>query len=188
LTIRAEMAWLMSENGQSEEAEKEIARVVAAKPKDSKLLERAGDLFFKGKPAQAADYYKRSLEADPANNRARVQLGASLVRSMQIEAAMPVLADAISREPDNYAAHASTATALFKKEAVSEAARRIHLDHSCSSRGSASYYFLAISFDHLGDCEQALRAYKEFVRKPTRHRTKAKSKRRTRGRLNCNGL
>jgi tetratricopeptide (TPR) repeat protein len=91
--IRVEMACLMAENGQGEEAEKEITRVVAAKPADGKLLARAGDFFFKEKPAQAADYYKRSIEADPNNNRARVQLGASLVRSMQIEAALPVLGD-----------------------------------------------------------------------------------------------
>ena len=30
---------------------------------------------------------------------------------------------------------------------------------------AASYYFLAISFDRIGDCEQALRAYREFVRR-----------------------
>ena len=165
LTIRVEMACLMGENGQGEEAEKEIARVVAAKPRDSKLLARAGDFFFKEKPAQAADYYKRSMEADPKNNRARVQLGASLVRSMQIEAALPVLNDAISREPDNYAAHASLATALFKQKLYTEAAREFIWIIRVRPEVPASYYFLAISFDHLGDCQQAFRAYQEFVRR-----------------------
>jgi hypothetical protein len=28
-----------------------------------------------------------------------------------------------------------------------------------------SYYFLAISLDHLGECEQALKSYQEFVRR-----------------------
>ncbi len=163
--IRVEMACLMAENGQGEEAEKEITRVVAAKPKDSKLLARAGDFFFKEKPAQAADYYKRSLEADPNNNRARVQLGASLVRSMQIEAAVPVLGDAISREPDNYAAHASLATALFKQKQYPEAAREFIWIIRVRPEVPASYYFLAISLDHLADCEQASRAYQEFVRR-----------------------
>ena len=79
--IRAEMAGLMADNGQGEEGEKEIARVVAAKPADAKLLAKAGDFFFKEKPAQSADYYRRSLEANPNDNRVRVQLGASLVRS-----------------------------------------------------------------------------------------------------------
>ncbi len=163
--IRVEMACLMAENGQGEEAEKEITRVVAAKPTDGKLLARAGDFFFKEKPAQAADYYKRSIEADPNNNRARVQLGASLVRSMQIEAALPVLGDAISREPDNYAAHASLATALFKLKQYPEAAREFIWIIRVRPEVPASYYFLAISIDHLADCEQASRAYQEFVRR-----------------------
>lgn len=163
--IRVEMACLMAENGQGEEAEKEITRVVAAKPADAKLLARAGDFFFKEKPAQAADYYKRSIEADPNNNRARVQLGASLVRSMQIEAALPVLTDAISREPDNYAAHASLATALFKLKQYTEAAREFIWIIRVRPEVPASYFFLAISIDHLGDCEQASRAYQEFVRR-----------------------
>lgn len=165
LAIRVEMACLMGENGQADEAEKLIAPVVAAKPKDSKLLARVGDFFYKEKPAQAADYYRRSLEGDPKNNRARVQLGAALVRSMQIEAAMPVLTDAISREPDNYAAHASLATALFKQKSYAEAAREFIWIIRVRPEVSASYYFLAISFDHLGDCEQAARAYQDFVRR-----------------------
>jgi tetratricopeptide (TPR) repeat protein len=163
--IRMEMACLMGENGQGEEAEKEITRVVAARPTDSKLLARAGDFFFKEKPAQAAGYYKRSLEADPNNNRARVQLGASLVRSMQIEAALPVLEEAVSREPDNYGGHAALATALFKQRQYPEAAREFIWIIRARPEVPASYQFLAISFDHLGDCEQASRAYQEFARR-----------------------
>lgn len=171
--LRVEMACLMAENGQGEEAEKEIARVVAAKPADARLLARAGDLFFKEKPARAVDYYRRSIEADPKDNRVRVQLGASLVRSMQIEAALPVLTDAISREPDNYAAHASLATGLFKLKQFPEAAREFVWIIRVRPEVPASYYFLAISIDHLGDCEQAYKAYQEFVRRadPASHKS-----------------
>ena len=165
LATRIEMACLMGELGQGEEAEKEVARVVAAKPADARLLARAGDFYFKEKPAQAADYYRRSLEADPKDNRVRVQLGASLVRSMQIEAALPVLTDAITHEQDNYAAHASLATALFKLKQYPEAAREFIWIIRVRPEVAASYFFLAISIDHLGDCEQANRAYREFVRR-----------------------
>jgi tetratricopeptide (TPR) repeat protein len=163
--VRAEMAGLMADNGQGEEAEKEIARVVAAKPADAKLLGKVGDFFFKEKPAQAADYYTRSLEANPDDNRVRVQLGASLVRSTRYEAALPLLSDAIAREADNYAAHASLATALFKLKQYPEAAREFIWLIRTRPDVPASYYFLAISLDHLGDCAQALRGYQEFVRR-----------------------
>lgn len=165
LAVRAEMACLLADNGQGEEAEREISRVIAAKPNDARLLAKAGDLFFKEKPAAAADYYQRSIAADPNYNRARVQLGASLVRSMQYDAALPVLNEAIAREADNYAAHASLATTLFKLRRYQEAAGEFAWIIRARPEVTVSYYFLAISLDHLGDCEQAYRSYQEFVRR-----------------------
>jgi tetratricopeptide (TPR) repeat protein len=170
--VRAEMAYLMSENGQLEEAEKEIARVIAARPADAKLLARAGDLFYKEKPAIAADYYRRAVEADPEDIRARGQLGASLVRSLQTEAAVPVLAEVIARDPQNYPAHASLATALFKEKRFPEAAREFLWIIRARPEVPASYYFLAISLDHMRDCEQADRAYQEYLRRADPARNK----------------
>jgi predicted Zn-dependent protease len=92
-------------------------------------------------------------------------LGASLVRSLQIEAALPVLLDVIARDPQNYAAHASLATALFKQKRYPEAASEFLWIIRAKPELPASYYFLAISLDHLGDCEQANRAYQEFLRR-----------------------
>jgi predicted Zn-dependent protease len=155
----------MAENGQGEEAEKEIARVIALRPNDAKLLVRAGDFYFKEKPVEAAEYYRRAIAADPNNNRARTQLGASLVRSMQFDQARSVLTDAISREPDNYAAHASLATTLFKLRQYPDAAREFLWIIRAKPEIPVSYYFLAISLDHLGDCEQANRSYREFLRR-----------------------
>jgi superkiller protein 3 len=163
--MRIEMACLMAENGQSEEAEKEIARVIALRPGDAKLLARAGDFYFKEKPSDAAEYYKRSIDADPNNNRARTQLGASLVRSLQFDQALSVLSDAIAREPDSYPAHASLATTLFKLRRYPDAAREFLWLIRSRPETSVSYYFFAISLDHLGDCEQALKSYQEFARR-----------------------
>jgi tetratricopeptide (TPR) repeat protein len=163
--IRAEMARLMYESGQIEEAAREITAVVAARPRDSRLLAIAGDLYFKDKPETAATFYNRAIEVDANDNRARVQLGAALVRSMQYEKALPVLNDAIARETSNYAAHASLATALFKLKQYPDAAREFVWLIRTRPEIAASYYFLANSFEHLGDCEQALRAYQEYVRR-----------------------
>ena len=165
LASRMEMACLMAENGQADDAEKEISRVVAAKPTDSKLLCKAGDFFFKDRPAVAGEYYRRAIAANPSDNNSRVQLGASLVRSMQYELALTVLAEAISREPDNYAPHASLATALFKLKRYPEAAREFVWLIRTRPEVQASYFFLAISLDHLGDCDQAYKSYQEFIRR-----------------------
>ena len=165
LSSRMEMAYLMAENGQADDAEKEIARVVAARPTDSVLLTKAGDFFFKERPAAAVEYYRRAIEANPKDNNARVQLGASLVRSMQFEPSLPILAEAISREPNNYAPHASLATALFKLKQYPDAAREFIWIIRARPEVPASYFFLAISLDHLGDCEQANKSYLEFMRR-----------------------
>jgi tetratricopeptide (TPR) repeat protein len=163
--LRAELARLLSENGQAEDAMKEMAALVTINPRDTRLLVTAGDVFFKDKPDVAADYYRKALEADPANNRARVQLGASLVRSMKYEAALPLLEEAITRESNNYAAHANLATAFFKLQRYPESAREFVWLIGVRPEIAASYFFLAISLDKLGDCPQAMRAYQEFVRR-----------------------
>ena len=163
--LRAELARLMYEIGQPEEAAREIAKIVAARPRDSKLLALAGDVYFKDKPETAAAFYRRAVEADSNDNHARIQLGASLVRSMQYQEALPVLNEAIARNTGDYAAHASLATALFKLKQYPEAAREFVWLIRTKPEVAASYYFLANSFEHLGDCEQALRSYQEFVRR-----------------------
>jgi tetratricopeptide (TPR) repeat protein len=165
IDVQMGMVNLMAENGQVEEATQEIEKVIAARPKDSKLLAAAGDIYFKEKPDAAAGFYRRAVEADAGNNRARVQLGASLVRSMQFDAAIPVLTDALGREPNNYAAHANLATAFFKLKAYPDAVREFIWIVNARPEVAASYFFLAISLDRLGDCDLAHRAYQEFMRR-----------------------
>jgi tetratricopeptide (TPR) repeat protein len=165
LLLRAELARLLGENGQSEDAMKEMAGLIALSPRDPKLLVAAGDIFFKERPEVAADYYRKAVEVEPSNNRARVQLAATLVRSMKYDDALPLLADAISREPGNYIAHTNLATALFKLQRYAEAAREFVWVIRARPDISASYFFLAISLDKLGDCQQAVRTYQEFVRR-----------------------
>lgn len=163
--LRAEVARLMNENGQTEAAMKEITGLVKLSPGNAKLLALAGDIYFKDKPDEAAEYYRKAFEIDPKNNQARVQFGASLVRSMQFDAALPVLADAIARDGNNYVAHANLATALFKLQRYPYAAQEFIWLIRARPETAASYFFLAISFDRLGDCQQAMRAYQEFTRR-----------------------
>ena len=166
LTLRMDLARLMAENGQVEEAVNDINRLLTAQPNNAKLAglyRRPFDIRI-SRSLPLIITAGRS-EADPKDIRTRVQLAAALVRSMQYEAALPVLTDVIARERDNYPAHANLATALFKLQRYPEAAREFIWIVGKRPEVAASYYFLAISFDKLHDCEQALRAYKEFVQR-----------------------
>jgi tetratricopeptide (TPR) repeat protein len=165
LVLRAEMARLMAENGQAEEAVKEIENLIALQPGNARLLALAGDIYFAEKPERAAELYRRAVEADPRDARARVQFGAALVRSMKYEEALTVLTEAIKLEPENYPARANLATALFKLKLYPQAAGQFIWLVRARPETAASYFFLAISLDRLGDCQQALRAYQEFVRR-----------------------
>jgi tetratricopeptide (TPR) repeat protein len=165
MSARVEMLRLMADNGHLEQAAREIESLIAGNHSDPRLLMLAGDVFFEARPEAAATYYKRALEADRSNNRARVQLGASLVRSQQYQSALPILSEAVAREPDNYPAHANLATAFFKLKQYPQAASEFLWILGHRPEVVASYYFLAISLDRMGDCEQALRAYEEFMRR-----------------------
>jgi tetratricopeptide (TPR) repeat protein len=162
---RAELALQLAKNGQAEEAEREIGVVLKSKPNEAAFQVIAGDLMFDDKPELAAGYYQKALSLDASNNSARVQLGASLVRAMRYEDALPILTDSIMREEGNYTAHANLATALFKLKRYPDAAREFIWLIRARPEIAASYYFLAISLDKLGDCQQAMKAYTEFVRR-----------------------
>src|SRR5256714_9201692 len=163
--LRTEIARLMADNGQSAEAMKEINGLIKLRPNDAKLLVTAGDFLFKEQPAEAIDYYRRALALDGTDNRARVQLGAALVRSKQFEPALAILNEALQRDANNYAAHASLATALFELKQYPQAAGEFIWLIRQKPEVAMSYYFLAIAFDRLGDCPQAQRAYQEFTRR-----------------------
>jgi tetratricopeptide (TPR) repeat protein len=165
INARIEMAQVLYENGQAEEAQKEIEKLLAYQSSNAKLLLLAGDMNFTDNPEAATHYYQRALQAEPSNNRARVQLGASLVRSMQFEKALPILSEAIALEPNNYPAHANLGTAFFKLKQYAPSAREFIWLINVKPEIAASYYFLAISLDRIGDCQQAFRGYQEFLRR-----------------------
>jgi tetratricopeptide (TPR) repeat protein len=165
MDARREMAQALKDNGHAEDAAKEIEKLLTLQPSNAKLLMAAGDIQFKDNPEKAAQYYQRALQAEPANNRARVQLGAAMVRAMQFETAIPILAEAIKREANNYVAHANLGTAYFKLKQYLPSAQEFIWLINAKPDTAASYFFLAISLDRLGDCPQAVRAYQEFARR-----------------------
>ena len=164
-TIRAEMMTLMSENGQKDQAARDLAALINAQPANAKVVCFAGDFYANENPEAASGYYRRAMELEPKNNEARAKYGASLVRSRQFDAALPVLSEAISRDSGNYQAHASLGTALFELKRYPEAAAEFIWIVRAKPELATGYYFLAISLDRIGDCDQALRGYREFMKK-----------------------
>jgi len=124
----------------------------------------AGDISAKEDPVAAGAYYRTACDVDPVNNEARVRLGAALVRSRQFEESLPVLQKALESDPENFQAHSNLATALFQLKQYEQAARQFLWVLNKKPGLAVAYYFLAISVDKLGDCPDALRSYREFVK------------------------
>ena len=165
LSLRVEIIRLLITLDQGEEAVREVELLIGPHPDNIDLLVVAGDVYSKERPDLAAGYYKRALGLNPSNNVVRVELAASLVRSRQFAQAITVVSDALTREPDNYQAHANMATALFELKQYPRAAAEFAWMVRTRPDSVVAYYFLAISFDRMGDCEQALAAYEAFLRK-----------------------
>ncbi|HKV40351.1 MAG TPA: tetratricopeptide repeat protein [Blastocatellia bacterium] len=163
LGLRSDMLRLMIDNGQSAQAQTEVTGLLKLRPRDFFLLMLAGDAYSKDKPEVAAGYYKTAIEVNPSNNSARVQLGASMVRSHQFQEAVPLLAEAIRAEPDNMQAHTNLATALFELKQYPQSAEQFVWIVQRKPNLAVAHYFLAISVDRLGDCYDAMRQYRDFV-------------------------
>ena len=164
MNLRVDLLRLMADNGQGDEARRQVAALVHAQPKNVRLLLLAGDILNKDDPATAVGYYRTACDVDPANNDARVRLGAALVRSKQFDDSLPVLQKALELDSENFQAHSNLATALFELKQYGPAAQQFIWLVNRKPGLAVAYYFLAISVDKLSDCPDALRAYKEFVK------------------------
>jgi predicted Zn-dependent protease len=164
LNLRVDLLRLMADNGQTDEARRQVAALVQAQPRNARMLMLAGDILAKDDPTAAAGYYRTACDVDSTNNEPRVRLGAALVRSKNFEESLPILQAAVGADPENFQAHSNLATALFELKQYPQAAQQFLWVVNRKPGLAVAYYFLAISMDKLSDCPDALRAYKEFVK------------------------
>jgi len=66
--------------------------------------------------------------------------------------------------PDNSTAHANLATALFELKRYAEANTEYAWLTNKQPNLPAAYYFLAITFDHLGEYLEAMANYQHYLR------------------------
>jgi tetratricopeptide (TPR) repeat protein len=164
LNLRVDLLRLMADNGQADEARRQVAALVQSQPRNARLLILAGDILAKDDPTTAAGYYRTACEVDSTNNESRVRLGAALVRSRHFEDSLPILQKAVEVDPENFQAHSNLATALFELKQYPQSAQQFLWVVNKKPGLAVAYYFLAISMDKLSDCPDALRAYREFVK------------------------
>ena len=136
--------------------------------KDSKnavVLGRLCTLFRTSDPQKALDYCSRASESEPANVNYAVGYGAALVQARQFENAIALLNRLLQIAPENYAAHANLATALFETKRFAAAKTEYIWLKDKKPELAIAYYFLAISQDRMAEYPEALANYQEFLRR-----------------------
>lgn len=166
---RAALTATMIDTGKGAEAIPQLEAMIKAEPNRAGLRAQLAELYLKDQPERALAEYSAAAQLEPAQPQYRVGAGAALVKLRRFDAAIAALRAALAvqlKDEVAYAAHANLATALFELDDFQNAAREFLwlLQHPREKRQAAvALYYLGICFDKLGDYEQALRAYEQFL-------------------------
>lgn len=141
---------------------KSLEEKLVSEPENVLLLKRLCSLTRREFPLKAVEYCKRYFEKDP--EKAALAYGAALVQAKQYETAIDILRNLIMKSPENYAARANLAVALFQTKRYKEAKNEFIWLSDREPNSPITYYFLAIANDQLGEYTQAILNYSEFLR------------------------
>ncbi len=140
-----------------------LDRLISANPKNAALLARLGEVTRRSDPQKSAESYRRANEIDSRNPKYATGYAAALVQLRRFAEAAAILRRVIALAPDEYAAHANLALALYELKDYAGALPEYEWLASARPELAATYFFIATAHDNLGEYEQALDAYEKFL-------------------------
>ncbi|MGH9934803.1 MAG: tetratricopeptide repeat protein [Blastocatellia bacterium] len=169
---RTALAAVMIESGKGAEAIAQLESLLKAEPNRADLRAQLAELYLPTQPEKALEQYLAATKIEPSQPAHQIGVAASLVKLRRFQEAIGASRQTLAQNPKEDVANfarTSLATALFELDDFQNAASeyiRI-LDHQRKrgdrKRTAISLYFLGICFDKLGDYEQALKAYEQFM-------------------------
>jgi len=160
IALRAEIA---GDAGSSVEERSALEQLLKGDPKNASLLARLGNAYRTVDPAKAQGYYYRALQIEPDNARFATGYAAALVQSRRFMEAVGILRKVLEKVPDDYAAHANLALALYELKDYAIALSQYEWLKTQRPEISATYFFIATAHDKLGQYQEALDAYEKFL-------------------------
>jgi len=169
---RTGLAAALIESGKAPEAIAQLEGLIKDQPRRADLRSQLGMLYLASEPEKALEQYKAAAQIDSKDLRYQVGIGTALVRLRRFPDAVPVLKTVLAQNPSDdttYFAHTNLATALFEQDDFANAAGEyiwiLKKQQALGDRRrvAITLYFLGICFDKLGDLEQALKAYEDFL-------------------------
>jgi len=144
-------------------ARKALETLLGKNPNNAMLLARLGASYRTADPIRSLNYYKSATEIEPANPDYATGYAAALIQARRFMEAASILRKVVAAAPNNYAAHANLATALYELKQFGPALDEYEWLLKAKPDLTVAYYFIAIAHDYLGEYEQALAAYESFL-------------------------
>ncbi|MGE0132624.1 MAG: tetratricopeptide repeat protein [Blastocatellales bacterium] len=169
---RAALAAVMIESGKGGEAVTQLESLIKTDPNRADLRAQLAELYLPTQPEKALEQYDAASRLEPSQPSHQIGLASALVKLRRFQEAVTLLQKVIAQNPKDdlaYFAHTNLAVALFELDDFQNAAREFIriLDYQRNrgdqKRAAVTIYFLGICFDKLGDYEQALKAYEQFL-------------------------
>jgi tetratricopeptide (TPR) repeat protein len=169
---RVGLTGTLIESGQAADAVAQLEQLIKAEPNRAVLHAQLAELYLPKQPDKALEQYRAAAELEPKNANHQVGMASAMVKLRKFQEAVDVLKPVLDTNPKEdiaYFAHTNLATALFELDDFPNAAREFLLILNYQSkrgdqkRAAISLYFLGVCFDKIGDYEQALKAYEQFM-------------------------
>ena len=127
------------------------------------LLARLGASYRTADPNRSLDYYKRAAAIEPANADYATGYSSALVQARRYGEAAVILRRVVAAAPNNYAAHANLATALYENKQFVLALDEYAWLLKAKPDLTVAHYFIATAHDYLGEYPEALSSYESFL-------------------------
>lgn len=169
---RTGLAIAMIESGKGGEAIAQLESLIKTDPNRADVRAQLAELYLPIQPEKALEQYSAAAKLEPAQASHRIGIGSALVKLRRFDEAAAVLRQVLAANPKDdiaYFAHTNLATALFELDDFANAAHEFILilnrqkERGDRKRAAVTLYFLGICLDKLGDYEQALKAYENFL-------------------------
>jgi tetratricopeptide (TPR) repeat protein len=169
---RMALAAVMIESGKGAEAVAQLESLLKVEPNRADLRAQLAELYLQAQPEKALEQYQAAAKIEPSQPTHQIGVAASLVKLGRFQEAADAARGALALNPkEDVAIFARTnlATAMFKlddfQNALGEYLRIFDYQRKRGDRKrtALTLYFLGICFDKLGDYEQALKAYEQFM-------------------------
>ena len=146
-----------------EVSRKALEKLLEKNPRNAPLLSRLGASYRTDNPARSLEYYRQAAQIKPDSGEYALGYAAALVQARKFPEAAAILRQVVTREPENYAAHANLATALYEAKRYSEALPEYEWIVAAKPEIVVAHYFIATAHDYLGEYEAALASYEKFL-------------------------